>query len=92
MLVQLAYYSRSLVRADETTLLSVLREVLKRSRPNNDRDGLTGYLLFDRTWFMQILEGDPATVRETMKRIVSDPRHRDIERDGRLSLFGFGHE
>lgn len=40
--------------------------------------GITGLLVFDGTRFMQALEGDTASVKATMKRIINDPRHDSI--------------
>lgn len=77
-LVQVAYYSRNVVEADEATLSASLEVILTRSRLNNLRDGLTGYLLFDRHWFVQILEGAPEHVDATIQRIKLDPRHAGL--------------
>lgn len=77
-LVQLAYYSRNTVQADDAVLLANLEDILTRSRENNLRDGLTGYLLFDRQWFVQILEGAPERVADAVRRIESDPHHNDL--------------
>lgn len=40
--------------------------------------GITGLLVFDGTRFMQALEGDTASVKATMNRIIHDPRHDSI--------------
>lgn len=44
-------------------------------RPHED--GVTGFLIFDKTWFVQILEGERARVTGTYDRIARDPRHAD---------------
>jgi hypothetical protein len=53
---QLTYLSRNAGAGDATTLDEQLGQILEVSRRNNTRDGLTGYLVSDGTWFLQILE------------------------------------
>ncbi len=52
--------------------------ILEVSRRNNVRDGLTGLLYFDGKRFLQVIEGDDATIAGTLDRINHDPRHRAI--------------
>ncbi|AMJ63714.1 hypothetical protein AXW83_15185 [Bosea sp. PAMC 26642] len=58
--------------------LDALRSIVTVSQANNKNDGITGYLIFDRTCFLQILEGEKAQVYSTFRRIEADPRHRDV--------------
>jgi hypothetical protein len=55
-----------------------LEEILKKSRENNTRLGLTGMLLYYEGAFMQVLEGSEETVRGLYTRIGLDPRHHLI--------------
>jgi hypothetical protein len=48
------------------------------SERNNQRDDITGALLFKEGTFMQVLEGDEAAVCRTFARIASDPRHQGL--------------
>lgn len=75
MIHQLVYYSRNTVPGDSRAMLTNMREILSVSQRNNSRDGITGFLIFDKTWFVQILEGERAQVTETYKRIARDSRH-----------------
>ncbi len=77
-LVQLVYYSRNLLKDDDKGQLKLLREILATARTKNVERNVTGYLIFDRAWFIQILEGDRAEVRATYDRIARDPRHADV--------------
>lgn len=52
--------------------------ILATSREHNAKLGITGMLLFKDDNFMQVLEGEEATVRELYERIKLDPRHRGI--------------
>lgn len=75
---QLAYYSRNRVTGDDRALLALLRQILSASQANNGRDGITGYLVFDKTWFIQVLEGTSDAVTRTYNRIQRDPRHDSV--------------
>jgi hypothetical protein len=75
---QLVYYSRNTVTGDDRALLGQLREIVSVSRRNNQRDGITGYLIFDKTWFMQILEGEQECIFSTYRRIEKDTRHGKV--------------
>ncbi len=75
---QLVYYSRNTVQGDDRALLQQLREIISVSQRNNSRDGITGYLIFDRTWFLQILEGSREVIFSTYKRIQADTRHGGV--------------
>jgi hypothetical protein len=55
-----------------------LEEILKKSRENNARLGLTGMLLYYEGAFMQVLEGSEDPVRGLYTRLGQDPRHHLI--------------
>jgi hypothetical protein len=84
---QLVYYSRNTVEGGDRAMLTNLREIVSTSQRNNSRDGITGFLIFDKTWFVQILEGEKLKVTDTYNRIARDSRHssatimnvRDVE-------------
>ena len=50
-------------------------EILRVSRRNNGRDGVTGLLVVGRNRFLQLLEGPPEAVTATYARIRADKRH-----------------
>nr|WP_256474340.1 BLUF domain-containing protein [Lutimaribacter sp. EGI FJ00013] len=54
-------------------------EILKVSRINNDRDAVTGALIYDNTTFLQWLEGGEEEIRQAFGRISRDPRHTEIK-------------
>lgn len=56
-----------------------IAEITARALPNNLANGLTGYMYFDDWRFLHIIEGRPAQVAETMKRIVNNPMHHAIK-------------
>lgn len=57
-----------------------IAELLTRSRANNERDGLTGALLYHHGRFIQILEGPDDVVHARLEIIAADPRHRNIQK------------
>ncbi len=70
-----------------------LNNLLARSVANNERDGITGVLMVDRTLYIQYFEGPEAAVRALWRRIGDDPRHHLVvqlyEESGLLPrLFG----
>ena len=54
--------------------------LLAQARANNERDGLTGALLFHGGRFIQIFEGEDDIVRRRYAEIASDPRHRSVQK------------
>lgn len=54
-------------------------EILAVSRANNQRDGLTGFLIFiDNGTFIQALEGASGPLQATLDRIHKDHRHSGL--------------
>ena len=73
--LSIAYVS---VAASEVTDEDI-EGILVQARSNNQRDSLTGALLYHAGRFVQILEGPDQTVRDRFARISEDPRHRVIQ-------------
>ncbi|WP_322962927.1 BLUF domain-containing protein [Sphingomonas fuzhouensis] len=59
------------IRADHQAILA-------SSRRNNGMDGISGLLWVGDGQYRQLLEGPADSVRETLSRIMGDPRHADI--------------
>jgi hypothetical protein len=72
--LQQKIYVSALSGTDDT----VLPDILRASQKNNERNGVTGMLLYADGNFLQVLEGPPQTVEETFARIEQDPRHHHI--------------
>lgn len=75
MLTRLIYHSENHLGADGGGMVAELNNILDVSNRNNRRAGVTGALLFDTLWFMQVLEGEREAVSAIFRRIVVDPRH-----------------
>jgi hypothetical protein len=56
-----------------------LLNIVRTSQKRNEFSVITSVLLFDKTHFVQILEGDKPAVHETFQRITTDDRHKDVE-------------
>jgi len=75
MLVRLMYASRAQPATDQDALVAILR----KSKVNNPALGVTGVLCFSGGIFLQVLEGGRSAVNQLYNRIVTDPRHSDVE-------------
>ena len=56
-----------------------IEAILEQARRNNQKRGITGFLLFDGAQFLQLLEGEKHAVREVFEVIRQDHRHRDVQ-------------
>lgn len=54
---------------------AALLDLLNKARDNNRRLGVTGILLYKDGDFIQLLEGERATVQALYRAIAGDPRH-----------------
>jgi hypothetical protein len=71
----LIYVSSAVRRLTDDDLELLLRE----SRENNVRVGITGLLLYKDGNFMQLLEGTKEAVLAIMEKIKKDPRHQGVK-------------
>ena len=76
MLVRLMYASRAGGSVDAEALSTILR----KSKENNPRAGVTGVLCFcfNAGIFLQVLEGGRNAVSTLYNRISQDPRHHEV--------------
>ena len=75
MLVQLLYASRAVTPVPPDALVTILRQ----SKANNPRHGVTGVLCCSDDMYLQVLEVGRSAVNRLYNRIVADPRHTDVE-------------
>ena len=75
MLVRLLYASRAAAPSAPDDVGAILRQ----SKANNPRHGITGVLCCSDDMFLQVLEGGRTAVNRLYNRIVTDPRHKDVE-------------
>jgi hypothetical protein len=55
-----------------------LHELLERTRKSNKEKGITGILLYKKTNFMQVLEGEESVLDALYSKISLDPRHHNV--------------
>ena len=76
-LLRLVYFSTNTV-AGSGAVAANLKQILKSSIRNNLAAGITGGLLFNRNYFVQVLEGERSDLLRVFTRISVDPRHEDV--------------
>ena len=74
-LVELSYLSEAV---SDMSFLGLMR-LLESARAFNQKNGISGILLYDNQQFGQIIEGERASVMKAWKRIQEDKRHHRIE-------------
>lgn len=75
----IVYRSVPVFNGSIAAYLSEVDSILATARRRNPASNVTGAMLFNEDWFVQLLEGEEADVRSTFDRIASDPRHEDVE-------------
>ena len=55
-----------------------LKEILLKSRRNNEARNITGLLLYHEGSIIQVLEGEKEQVHSLYQTISRDPRHKNI--------------
>ena len=75
MMYQIIYVSTAVESMDDEGLI----ELLNQSRANNERDRITGMLLYKAGRFMQAIEGEKENVTELFGVIKRDLRHRNVD-------------
>lgn len=73
---RLIYVSSATSRISEAEIT----DILKVSRRNNARQGLTGVMIYHEGSFFQILEGEEDIVEGLFRRIAGDERHHGVIR------------
>lgn len=77
--VRLMYRSENAMNVGGSRLFVHFHDIVATARSRNERDGIGGFLMFDRLWFHQILEGPEERILKLFSRISADMRHRNVE-------------
>lgn len=75
MLHRLIYVSK----ATKQVSFESIQEICKKSAISNKKLGITGLLIFNRKYFIQLIEGDRSALSQVMFKIYENPLHYDIE-------------
>lgn len=73
-LVRLLYVSK----VSNTFGKSDLQNILAKANEHNESKGLTGMLVFNGEYFVQVLEGGRGAVNQLYQRISADSRHEHL--------------
>ncbi|MVN77756.1 hypothetical protein GO988_15590 [Hymenobacter sp. HMF4947] len=67
-------------QAKKAMTLTTLVVLLMQARALNERQHVTGALVYGAGQFMQVMEGEEAVIKDLYERIVQDPRHHDVRK------------
>jgi len=75
LMMRLTYISRAVKGIDS----SELKSILDQAQANNQLNGLTGMLVFNKNFFLQTLEGSRVVINDLLNALVQDERHYDLQ-------------
>ena len=53
--------------------------ILAQAQQNNERNGITGALVFNHNYFLQSIEGARPVINELLRKLVKDERHAVLQ-------------
>ena len=75
----IVYRSAPVFSGSVADYLAEIDRILATARRRNAEVSVTGAMLFNEDWFVQLLEGDKGAVHATFDRIAADTRHEEVE-------------
>jgi hypothetical protein len=78
VLARIVYHSENHLGSSGGGMIADLNAIMDVANRNNERDGITGALLFDTLWFVQVLEGEREAISGALRRIMRDERHDNV--------------
>ena len=73
-MVRMVYVSTSIREVDS----DILQSILGTAQTNNAAHDLTGLLVFDDKYFLQVIEGGRTAVSRLLGNLYKDKRHQDL--------------
>ncbi|MBF0203757.1 MAG: EAL domain-containing protein [Desulfamplus sp.] len=64
-------------KASESLTDDEIKQILDSARKKNSELGITGFLIYNKGYFLQLLEGRQDSIDELLRKIVDDQRHND---------------
>ena len=64
--------------AKDSVTLETISSIVKAAAANNKEHGISGFLLFNQKFFVQVLEGESESLNHTYHKIVRDDRHEKL--------------
>ena len=74
LILRLTYVSRY---NKENANVEVAR-ILEQARRNNKRKGITGALVINENYFLQVIEGARPVINDLLRKLINDKRHFDL--------------
>jgi hypothetical protein len=74
-LSQIVFYSRNLLTLHGGTMRELVRDILASCNRYDRASGFTGALVFNETFFLQAMEGDPVALSDQLWTLAADSRH-----------------
>ncbi|WP_082767295.1 BLUF domain-containing protein [Bosea sp. PAMC 26642] len=71
-------YASTFVPGRITSARSAFQDIIRAAQTSNDANEISGCLIFDGRFFVQMLEGDSAAIENAFQRLRRDRRHRNI--------------
>jgi hypothetical protein len=78
-LTRLIYRSENAISVVGSRIYVHYHDIVSTARARNTEHNITGFLMFDRARYHQILEGEEAAVERLYGLIQKDTRHNNIE-------------
>ncbi len=78
-LIRLIYRSENAISVAGSRILIHFHDIVSNARRKNASESISGFLMFDRERYHQILEGEEQTIDRLWERLIKDVRHRNIE-------------
>ena len=75
VILRLTYISR--YNNDNPT--GEVTRILTQAQQNNERNGITGALVFNHNYFLQSIEGARPVINELLRKLVEDDRHYALQ-------------
>lgn len=75
VILRLTYISR--YNNDNPT--GEVTRILTQAQKNNERNGITGALVFNHNYFLQSIEGARPVINELLRKLVKDDRHYALQ-------------
>jgi hypothetical protein len=89
-LIRLIYRSQNAMSVAGSRILIHYHDIVSTARRRNTKAKISGFLMFDRERYHQILEGEAEAVDSLYAQIKADPRHKNIETLGREEIAARG--
>jgi hypothetical protein len=78
MLTRLIYHSENHLGPFNGKMIGQQNAIMDVANRKNETSEITGALLFNDVWFVQVLEGERENVSATLRRIMGDERHDNV--------------